>query len=97
MRINSLIFIGIVLIVLGIVAFAYHGIPLYKPRERYRSRLRRQYPKDHSDVAAVDRVSTCEWRRAGRGWIEKVILAAPRGRIQPRFSMRSACADLPNR
>jgi hypothetical protein len=32
MRINSLIFIGIVLIVLGIVAFAYHGIP-YTSRE----------------------------------------------------------------
>jgi hypothetical protein len=32
MRINSISFIGIVLIVLGIVAFVYHGIP-YTSRE----------------------------------------------------------------
>ena len=75
MRINLIIGVGIILIILGIVSFAYHGIP-YTSREDVidATRTSADTQKTIPDVTAVDRVANCEWRRARRLWLENLVL-----------------------
>ena len=77
MRIKSIIGVGIILIILGIVSFAIPGIP-YTSRENVIDagsiRTSADTQKTIPDVTAVDRVANCEWRRARRLWLENLVL-----------------------
>ena len=87
MRFNPLTPVGIVLIVLGIVAFAYQGDHLHQSREGYRywpDPCHRRHSENHSALASCGERRFRGSRGAGRN--EEIVVRPARNRGRPRKS-----------
>ena len=91
MRITPIILVGIALIVLGIVAFAYHGIP-YTSREKVINVGSLHASVDTRKTIPMSplliRAGACRWSCPGRGRIQDVVLAALRPSTTGRASAK---------
>ncbi len=84
MRMNPITLVGIVLIVLGIVAFAYQGIT-YTSRETVIDigpiKATADTQKTIPLPPHLGRIDVCRWDRFGRGRKPEIVLV-PEGRLQ---------------
>ena len=75
MRLNPIMLVGVALIVLGVVAFAYQGIT-YTSRERVVDigpfPCHRRHPENDPALTSIRWVGACRWNRVGRGWSQRI-------------------------
>ena len=77
MGIKSITLVGIALILLGIVAFAYQGIS-YTSREKiidiWPHPSHRRHPENHPALPSCGGIGACRRDRVGRGWKQEIVL-----------------------